>query len=172
MSSFHSLSTVAFASGINIPWSERYFAHALGFPRLAEHNNIWSFVFLSSQVHTREYLVLPGLFGLLEEFVPQRAFLRSIHRIEFVHENSKIVRILVWPTATLSDGIGSESHICNLLSFPRGSRKNIGARMNPCTSECYFSSFSRLKLFGEQTVVQYGILSFPCNALFMNPFRH
>ena len=30
---FHSFSTVAFASGINIAWVERSFAHTLGFPR-------------------------------------------------------------------------------------------------------------------------------------------
>ena len=35
MTSFHSLSTAAFASGINIARSERSFAHSLGFPRLA-----------------------------------------------------------------------------------------------------------------------------------------
>ena len=31
--SFHSFSTAAFASGINIAWSERSFAHTLNFPR-------------------------------------------------------------------------------------------------------------------------------------------
>ena len=35
LTSFHSLSTAAFASGITIAWGERYFAHSLGFPRLA-----------------------------------------------------------------------------------------------------------------------------------------
>ena len=35
ITSFHSFSTAAFASGINIAWCERSFAHTLGFPRQA-----------------------------------------------------------------------------------------------------------------------------------------
>ena len=35
VASFHSLSTAAFSSGINIAWSERSVIHTLGFPRHA-----------------------------------------------------------------------------------------------------------------------------------------
>ena len=41
----YSLSTAAFASGINSAWDERYFAHALGFPRLASLRDRTSRIF-------------------------------------------------------------------------------------------------------------------------------
>ena len=83
---FHSFSAAAFASGINIAQGQRSFAHTLGFPRQASPRDRspelpepfvtlgsfvctpeirWAeqhteFALLSSQVHTWEYLVLPG----------------------------------------------------------------------------------------------------------------
>ena len=45
----------------------------------------------------------------------------------------------------------------------------MGALVNPSSSECYVSSFSRLHLFGEQTAVHYRILFLPCIVAVMNP---
>ena len=107
MTSFHSMSTAAFASGINVAWGGRFFAHALGFPwlaslrdrppesselgspRLAEQNNIRSlYSFLPTS--TLEYSVLPGLSGLLEEFCPTDTPCRETrqHALAFTFEKN------------------------------------------------------------------------------------
>ena len=94
MTSVHSFFTVAIASRINVAWNRRSFIHTSRFTegmRLWETdlqsllNHAWlsipevrwteqhsEFVLLSSQVHTWEYLVLPGFWGLLEEFLSHR----------------------------------------------------------------------------------------------------
>ena len=89
ITSFHSFTTAAIASGIKIALGERSFAHSLGFPisilclgvhtpylcvhpEIPEQNNIRSLYFFSYQFLTWEYLVLPGFLGLLEEFLSHR----------------------------------------------------------------------------------------------------
>ena len=89
MTSFHSFSTVASASGINIAWNERSFAYTSRFPeacvserqisrvfwtirnsrfpKFAEQNNTRSSYFFLPRF-SWEYLVPPGLLRLLEEF--------------------------------------------------------------------------------------------------------
>ena len=93
MTSFHSFSIVAFSSGINTVWDERSFVRASRFHRACVSERHISRVFwtirnsrflevrwkephseftsLSSQDHTWEYLILPGISVLLEEFVSQ-----------------------------------------------------------------------------------------------------
>ena len=106
--SFHSFSTAAFASGINIARSGRSFAHTLERQisrivwtiRNSRFPNIhtlfvctppafvctpeirWveqhpEFVLLSSQVHTWEYLVLPGFEGYSKNFAHRYAMSRD-----------------------------------------------------------------------------------------------
>ena len=118
--SFHSFSTAAFASGINIARSGRSFAHTLERQisrivwtiRNSRFPNIhtlfvctppafvctpeirWveqhpEFVLVSSQVHTWEYLVLPGFGGYSKNFAPQ---IRHVARRETTCANFHLKR--------------------------------------------------------------------------------
>ena len=116
ITSFHSLSTAASASGINIAWGERSFAHTLGFPKqtslrdrspelsepfvtlgsfVCTHKIRWAeqypkLILLSSTVHTWEYLVLPKFSGLLEEFCPTDTPCRETRQHALVFALKKI----------------------------------------------------------------------------------
>ena len=110
--SFHSFSTAAFASGINIAWSERSVAHTLGFPRQASLRD-------RSPELSEPFVTLgfpPGFWELLEEFCPtdtlcrettqhapaftstiwqlgEELSFRSFHWDEFVHQIVTLHRI-------------------------------------------------------------------------------
>ena len=72
----------------------------------------------------------------------------------------------------LCDRIGLESSPLQHNHGFQRQAQNVGALVNPSFSEYYFWSFSRWKLSGEQTVIHYRILSFPCNVTFMNSVCH
>ena len=93
MTSFHSFSTVASASGINIAWNERYFAYTSRFPeacvserqisrvfwtirisrvpKFAEQNNIRNSYFFLPRFSPESISYLPDFYGYLKNFVSQ-----------------------------------------------------------------------------------------------------
>ena len=87
---FHSLSTVAFASGINNAWGERSFAHALGFPKQVSLKN-------RSPESSEPYVTLDSrsslirtLFGVHTSFFPS-SHLRVSRTHQAFRVNGKIV---------------------------------------------------------------------------------
>ena len=86
---FHSLSTVAFASGINNAWGERSFAHALGFPRQVSLRD-------RSPESSEPYVTLDSrsslirtTFGVHTSFFP-RPHLRVSRTLQAFRDNGKI----------------------------------------------------------------------------------
>ena len=137
--SFHSFSTAAFASGINIAWSERSVAHTLGFPRQASLRD-------GSPELSEPFVTLgfpPGFWELFEEFCPtdtlcrettqhapaitltiwklgEELSFRSFHWDEFVHQIVTLHRIPSFPAIPIQMNFASDTSAVVILEqrFP------------------------------------------------------